>query len=395
MRCLWITRQDPRPANSGELIYTLGLLKGLAKHPGIELTVLAHRGGKTTSDPISNITWELHGEIPKGRLRGMASLQPSDSYRLGNPTMRDQLPRLYASGRWDWIIVDQAACGWILTELPTAQHTRVAYLAHNHEASVRKQVAADHAGSLPMRLALKWDAWKYARLEHKLCAAADLITAITPRDQEAFESEFPGKTRLVLPPGYDGPMVSTPPRITADTPRKVVLAGAFEWLAKRRNLESFLASADAPFRATNIDFTVVGKAAPAYFAALAAQFPWAEFHANVPSIDPFLTGARIGLIPEALGGGFKLKALDYIFRGLPLAALEPALSGLPLDPHLDVISAGSPAALAHEIATRIDDLEFLNASATRALEACRDSFHWADRGMALGQALEQHPLSSS
>jgi len=387
MRCLWITRQDPRPANSGELIYTLGLLKGLAAHPGIELTVLAHRAAKPGTLEIPNLTWELHGDIPTGRLCSLVSTAPSDSYRLGNPTMRGHFKRLLSSQPWDWIIVDQAACGWILSSLPAHDHTRLAYVAHNHEAQVRKEVAADHSGSLPMRLVLKWDAAKYGRLERDLCAAADLITAITPRDQAAFEAEFPGKTRLVLPPGYEGPMVSSPPPITADTPRKVVLAGAFEWLAKRRNLESFLAAADAPFRKAGIFFTVAGKTDPAYFASLSAMYPWAEFHANVPSIDPFLTGARIGLIPEALGGGFKLKALDYIFRGLPLAALEPALSGLPLSPGREVISADSPADLAREVARRIDDLDFLNASATRALDACRDSFHWADRGTALGREL--------
>lgn len=391
MRCLWITRQDPRPANSGELIYSLGLIRGLADHPGIELTVLAHRAAGNTALPPDNLHWELHGDIPTGRLRSLVSAAPSDSFRLGNPAMRGHFERLLASHPWDWIIVDQAACGWILSSLPSKDRPRLAYLAHNHEAQVRREVAADHSGPLPMRLALKWDAAKYARLEHALCAAADLITAITPRDQAAFEQDFPGKARLVLPPGYEGTMVAAPPAITADTPRKVVLAGAFEWLAKRRNLEGFLAAAAEPFRAAGISFTVAGKTDPAYFGSLAAAHPWAEFHANVPSIDPFLKGARIGLIPEALGGGFKLKALDYIFRGLPLAALEPALSGLPLTPGRDVISASSTEALAAGIARRIDDLDFLNASACRALEACRHSFHWPDRGAALGRALESHP----
>jgi glycosyltransferase involved in cell wall biosynthesis len=107
----------------------------------------------------------------------------------------------------------------------------------------------------------------------------------------------------------------------------------------------------------------------------------------VPSIAPWLDRARIGLIPEALGGGFKLKALDYIFRGLPVAAIRPALSGLPIDPGQDAIVAGDQEGLARAIATRIHDTDFLARAASSALEKCRQAFDWKDRGAALAEAL--------
>jgi len=393
MRCLWITRQDPRPADSGELIYSRGLLRSLAAIPGFKLTVLAHRAAKAPEETNPEVSWSLHGWIPKGRVRGLFSMLPSDAYRLGNPGMREALDEISAEGHWDWVIIDQAACGWILSLLPESGKPRVAYLAHNHEASVRKQVAGERGGSILFRAALKWDSWKYARLERALCRRADLISAITPRDQELFRREFFGKPVICLPPGYQGLMVETPPPITKATSRRVVLAGAFEWLAKRRNLETFLAAADRRFRAENLRFTVAGKADPAFFAGLAKRYPWADFHSNVPSIDPYLADARMGVIPEALGGGFKLKALDYVFRGLPLAALEPALSGLPLNPKQDVIAADNPEKLADAIADHIDDLEFLNGAAQRSLAACREAFQWSDRGAVLAAALEQ--LSAS
>jgi glycosyltransferase involved in cell wall biosynthesis len=385
MRCLWITRQDPRPADSGELIYTLGLLRSLAGQPGIELTVLAHKAAKATAGG-PELRWELHGTIPSGRLKSLPAKLPGDAYRLGNPQQREVLSDLL-SETWDWIIIDQAACAWALDLLGPEQ--KVMYLAHNHEASVRKQVAGDRGGSLPMRMALKWDSWKYGRMEGALARRANLISAITPRDADAFALDAPGVPIFVLKPGYGGEIPQGPPRpITAETPRQVVLAGAFEWLAKRRNLEAFLQAAAEPFQAAKIGFQVVGKADPAWFAALARQHPWASFQANVPSVTPFLDQARIGLIPEALGGGFKLKALDYIFRGLPLASVEAALSGVPVDPRSEAIAAPDPESLAEAVAAKIDDLAFLNHAAGKALENCRSAFHWEDRGVTLARALE-------
>jgi glycosyltransferase involved in cell wall biosynthesis len=385
MRCLWITRQDPRPADSGELIYTLGLLRSLATQPGMEITVLAHQAAKPTEGGPP-VHWELHGTIPSGRLKSLPAKLPGDAFRLGNPVQRGVLTRLLGQA-WDWIIIDQAACAWALDLLDPAR--QVMYLGHNHEASVRKQVASDRGGSFPMRMALKWDAWKYSRMEGALARRANLISAITPRDAAAFRLDSPGVPVCVLPPGYGGEIPSGPLRpITAETPRQVVLAGAFEWLAKRRNLEAFLHAAASPFQAAKIGFQVVGKADPAWFAALAKQHPWASFQANVPSVAPYLDQARVGLIPEALGGGFKLKALDYIFRGLPLASVEAALSGVPVDPHTEAIAAPDPEALARAVASKIDDLAFLNQAANRALEACRSAFRWEDRGITLARALE-------
>jgi hypothetical protein len=385
MRCLWITRQDPRPADSGELIYTLGLLTALAARPGFEITVLAHEAAKPR-DSGPPVTWQLHGRIPAGRFKSLASTLPADAFRLGNPVQRAALARLLERD-WDWILIDQAACAWALPMIPKS--ARVAYLAHNHESEVRRQVAADGAGSPPMRVALKWDARKYSRMEARLCRRVNLITAITPRDAAAFRGEAPGTPVWVLAPGYGGEIPAGAPReIAAGSPRRVVLAGAFEWIAKRRNLEAFLNAAAGPFRKSKIRFQVVGKADPAWFAALAERHPWADFAANVPSVGPYLDQARVGLIPEALGGGFKLKALDYIFRGLPLAAVEAALSGVPVDPLTEAITAPDPETLALDIAARIDDLRFLNHAAARALEACRDAFHWEDRGLTLARALE-------
>lgn len=385
MRCLWITRQDPRPADSGELIYTLGLIGSLATRPGIELTVLAHEAAKPCEGGPP-VTWQLNGRIPAGRLKSLASPLPADAFRLGNPIQRTALARMLARA-WDWIIIDQAACAWALPMIP--RETHVAYLAHNHETEVRRQVAADDGGSLPMQLALRWDSRKYARLEKRLCQRAQLITAITPRDAASFREMIPNTPVCLLPPGYGGMTSAGRPReITAETPRQVVLAGAFEWVAKRRNLENFLDAAAGPFQQAQIGFQVVGKADPQWFDALAARHPWARFEANVPSVMPYLDQARIGLIPEALGGGFKLKALDYIFRGLPLASVEAALSGVPVDPFSEAIVAPDPASLAASVAARIDDLHFLNHAAQRALESCRHAFRWEDRGVTLARALE-------
>ena len=380
-----------RPSNSGELIYTRGLLQALAARPGFKITVLAHRAVTPGEEgALSSLHWELHGWIPQGHVKALLSRLPSDAWRLGNRTMRSNLNRLSEEEPWDWVILDQAASGWALHHLPGRHgRPRVAYLAHNHEATVRRQVAEERGGSALFKAALGWDAAKYGRMERAICRRADLISAITPRDRAVFQNKFPDTPVICLPAMTVPPPVRPKPitkaphaRSSSPGPSNGWPSGATSRLSSRPpTLRSAITTSASP---------VAGKASPDYFAALGRKYPWARFHANVPSIDPFLADARMGLIPEALGGGFKLKALDYIFRGLPLAALEPALSGLPIDPQRDAVTATDPAKLAEQVAARIDDPAFLNAAASRALEACRDAFRWEDRGEALALALETH-----
>ena len=73
MRCLWITRQDPRPVDSGELIYSRGLLASLSACDGIELQVLAHSGDRPAAEPIDRIRWHLPGPTPPKRALGVIS----------------------------------------------------------------------------------------------------------------------------------------------------------------------------------------------------------------------------------------------------------------------------------------------------------------------------------
>lgn len=384
-RVLWITRQEPRAANAGDLIYSLGLIRAFAATGGVELTVLAHRD-RCEAEEIENVTFELPCFMPAKSVASLISPLPSDAHRMGNRAMRRRLRELLAEKDFQRVVIDQAACGWAVDLIPP--NLPILYLAHNHEAVVRAETAADSRGlTAPL---YRFDAWKYGRLESKLCAHARWISVITPRDESAFRRTFPHKNYLQLPPGFEGAIPpGPPPEITADTPRKVVLAGTFEWLAKRRNLEAFLADADRHFPAAGIEFQIVGKADAGYFRALSQRYPWAKFDANVPSMDPYLRDARLGLIPEALGGGFKLKALDYIFRGLPLASIGSALSGLPVGADDGAIAASTTAELAAKIASSIDDLDLLNRHARTALERCRDAFHWSDRGTTLAAALCQ------
>jgi len=401
MKCLWLTRKYPRPANSGELIYSDGLIRSFARS-GADLTVLAHdndevpvgdglRGGRHHDE--DGVEWRLGAPGLGSRFASLFTRYPGDSWRLKNGGPERDFAEAISREDWDAIVIDHAALGWALVPLRERRRTTgipgdpvLVYISHNHEARVRREVAKNSDAVLPRRLALLLDAEKYARQEESLCREADLVTAITGAEVEAYRTHFPEQRFLRLTPGYAGPVLADR-HIGPETPRLVVMSGSFEWIAKRINLERFLEQAAAPLADAGISLRVVGKTDESFRAAMLQRFPGVEFTGRVPDVSPYLTDARMGLIVEEFGGGFKLKTLEYIFHGLPLAGLVQAVEDLPLRSPDHLLLEPDVPSLVGAIGRVIDDFGTLNRMRQESVSICREAFRWEDRGRDLFEAI--------
>ena len=403
MKCLWLTRKYPRPSNSGELIYSNGLIRSFAA-TGVKLTVLAHDNDETPVGDGSEssahvdedeVEWRLGSPELGSRLGSLFTRFPSDSYRLKNGGPERSLVAALKHEAWDAIIIDHAAIGWALGPI-NEQRARggitndpvIVYVSHNHEAKIRREIARNSNESLPKKLALHLDAEKYARQEEELCAKADLVTAITETEVDAYRENFPSQRYISLTPGYEG-VAHHRREILPEVPRRVVMSGSFEWIAKRINLERFLETAARPFAEAGIELQIVGKTGEAFRLAMIAKFPEVDFVGRVPEMEPYLLNARMGLIVEEFGGGFKLKTLEYIFHGLPLAGLHHAVEGLPLSSPEEILLTPDIPSLIAGVSATIDDFERLNYMRRRSLEICEESFRWEDRGRKLADAIQE------
>jgi hypothetical protein len=96
---------------------------------------------------------------------------------------------------------------------------------------------------------------------------------------------------------------------------------------------------------------------------------------------------RLALLSEPNGGGFKLKALDYVFHRVPMVVESGSMTGLPLANGGGVLEFVDTHALVDGALTVLDDLDALNRVQEDAFERCAGSFDWEDRGRALRGAV--------
>lgn len=379
---LWLSMAHPGGRLAGSSTYSAGLL-GAAAKAGASITLLTY--GKGQDLPCISVYSMEPANRP--RWQSLASSLPGSAWALAGAKPEKLLQEHLKARDWTAVVVDHAAMGWAL---PAINHAGVplVYVSHNHEASVRPRVASASRPAWKQPL-LRWDAAKFARLETALVEAAAVVSAITEDDAALYRAQKPAGQVLTLTPGYQS-FMGGPPPLTASTPRQVMLLGRYDWVAKQDNLARWAAEGVPVLAAAGIDTCVIGHV-PAALTARLAQ-PGLRFSGEQPDLSSSLPQGRIGLVAEALGGGFKMKTLDYIFHGLPIAALPGGLAGLPPGVTSNALEADSPKALAEAIIGVIDDLPALERMQRGALGAAQEAFDWESRGKLLISTIKEARL---
>lgn len=391
---LWLTRFYPYPAYAGDRIYTARLIESLAAQD-CAITVLCtiEAGGDEMlppEGPARRVEWV---RVPAGSAKRMwtypISSLPRQALALAAPAQRAAAERLFRRQHWDAVLVDYVTMGWVLPLVEAcwpnrAERPALVYISHNHEASLRRAVIQEAAGSALKRLAQRMDARRIIALERRLVTAAALVTANTETDRNLYRRDAPDRHCTVLAPGYDGPMM-TERVLSLSTPRRVVVVGSFDWILKRQNLLEFLKAAVGPLGTHGIGIDIVGRGPESFLTMLRRRFLGVAIHGLVERVEPYLQAARISVVPERVGGGFKHKTLNAIFQRTPVFALSGSVAGLP--PGAVRFCDGFNS-LVQEIVNSIDDLDGLNALQQEAFAACKSRFDWLDRGRILHLAID-------
>jgi glycosyltransferase involved in cell wall biosynthesis len=252
-------------------------------------------------------------------------------------------------------------------------------------------MARDSRASLLRKLVLWQNYRKVRALERRIVRAVDLLTTITEEDRTSLGGTLGEKRTLTLTPGYEG-WVAPERRIGADTPRRVILMGSFRWVVKQDNLARFVELADPSFCRNGIELDVVGDVPQELLAALRRQCRATRFHGFVKDVAAVFANARIAVVPEAIGGGFKLKFLDYFFGRVPVATLSHAAAGLPQELREQTLACESLPALVETVIANIDRLDELNRMQEQAFARSCTRFTWHERAFTLKQAMvsQQH-----
>ncbi len=143
------------------------------------------------------------------------------------------------------------------------------------------------------------------------------------------------------------------------------------------------------FAKAGVELHVVGAAEESFLDGLRRRVAATTFTGRVKDVVGYMAAARVAVVPDRLGG-FKLKALDYVFNRLPILAIDGSVPGMPLRDEESILLFADHEALARGVLQVIDDFALLNSIQNRAYAVCRNRFDWATAGRRLIAAIS-HP----
>jgi glycosyltransferase involved in cell wall biosynthesis len=378
----------PYPLDAGAKVYSAQFARAIVA-AGMELRFLGHGDHELARQQAPEIEWISMGRGRRPAALAFFSLFPHAAAVDATDEYSDLLD-LQLREHWDAIVLDGYASGWALKRCQTyAQRAPLrpllVHVSHNHEEAVWHSMAKEITGSPLKRIAAAQNYRKVRALERRLVHQSNLVTAITDEDGLALTNGTDAHF-ITVTPGYSGARTAHR-HITADTPRRVILFGSFHWLAKQENLARFVECADPVFAQHGIELDVVGDAPVALIESLRARSQATRFHGFVNDPSSLLNQARMAVVPECIGGGFKLKVLDYLFARVPIASISSALRGLPQALKHCMLVRDDLTSLVAAIASRVDALDALNRMQDQAFTHACPLFDWRDRGVAFVAAL--------
>jgi len=165
-----------------------------------------------------------------------------------------------------------------------------------------------------------------------------------------------------------------------------VIAGSLLWRVKQFDLLALVKAADARFAAAGAEIVVIGAAPPEFEAEVLTDTKATAMVGRVDSFAAAFADARMALVSEPHGGGFKLKTLDYVFHRVPMLVQSGSVTGLPIDDGAGLLEYESIEALVDGALHVLDDFETLNRLQNEAYTRCEHEFAWAARGEQLRDA---------
>ena len=376
VRALWVTAEPPDRNLGGGSIRQAYLLEALANEVETHLLLAGTLHDERTRSAVAGVAEvDVAGRPPpatrtRRRIddlrRVLVEREPADviDNRARVRALAARLPQL---GSFDLVCVEHDRLAPLVSARPS-DGGRWALTLQN-VASERKRHELALARTRRQRWLYRREAADARRFETAMAAAYDLVFVPSPADASAL-----GADAVVVPNGVDTARFRPSPLPTSPT---LVFTGTLSWWPNIDGLTWFCDRV-LPLvrrRVPDVRLDVVGRQPLVEVLALGLH-PGVSVHADVPSVVPWLVQARAAVVPVRIGSGTRLKALEAMAAGRPVAGTAVGLEGLGIEHGVHAMVADDPGALADALVQVLTDDALAGRLAGAGAELARGQFGW-------------------
>lgn len=388
MNLLQLTHRLPWPPIDGGKKGTLGFVDGYRRHSEIThhtLLCMCPREEANWANEWKPEGVELHVDfmdasnsamkvlantVFSSKPFNMAKYERESFERLLREQLSHTIPEVVHfdslhTASYAHVVREQAPKALRILRCHNAEHVILGRLAESETHPIKKSLIALQARRLY--------AYEAAALD-----AFDLILAITEADAERFRAMNPkiDGRMIVVPAGVDLP--SELPVAPPGDSRQIRLLhiAAMDWLPNQSGLRWFIEDVLPQLDAAGLDYhlDVVGKNMPDSFKRYNSKR--VTVHGFLQDLQPITSAAQIAVVPLKVGGGMRIKILDYWAMGIPVVATRVGAEGLTEGAEASVALADSASDFAQVLLALAQDPAARESLRTAAFRKVSAHYGW-------------------
>ena len=336
MKVLQLVPRLPFPPSDGGKIGILGIVRGYVR-AGHRVRLLGFDTDDSSEAFESSIAPLLSGHyierLParKSVQSGISSLftrRPFLREKYWSRSMARHVMENYAAWKPDFVHIDHShmgAYGLALKQLnPDA---RVYLRAHNVDYVIWERLLATSTNPLS-RAFFRDQAEMVREYERVLFSRLDGVVPLTEVDSQRVSLEAPSARTYTMPAGCElQEPVRLRDRIT-DDPR-LCFVGLLDWIANRDGILWFVEHVWPEIRRRwpRARLDVIGRSTTPM--RQLSQVEGVVYHGFVERLESVLSMADCAVVPLRIGGGMRIKILDFLSRGIPTISTSVGAEGIP------------------------------------------------------------------
>ncbi|HET6513468.1 MAG TPA: glycosyltransferase family 4 protein [Candidatus Kapabacteria bacterium] len=294
------------------------------------------------------------------------------------PEMFTLLRSLIAKEKFDLVHVDHAHMGKYALWLKKEYGFEYILREHNFESLIYERFAETQTN--PVKKILARTHGRRLRLEEtRFISEAAHVCPITHEDLKLMQGVAPNQNYTVIPAGVD--IEYFKPTDTPVDEKLVLWVGGLNWDPNRDAVEYFLHEIWPIIRAKDpsVRFEIVGDGSE----SVGRGVEGVQGFGRVPDIRPWLEKAAVLVVPLRVGGGMRLKILDFFAAGKAVVTTTIGVEGNMAVDGKHLVIEDTPEVFADATLSLLTDQKRRNELALAGRELVEEYYSWEKIGRAV------------
>ena len=318
-----------------------------------------------------------------GTVRTFLSLTPSASRSVSE--MHALARRIINTDHYDAVIVSTMTMSAYALGVPGAK------IIEEHNSLSRWMHERLLAQTAPLQQARCWVSWQKARrFEARLYSQFDLVTMVSPEDQQAVSAVLGRNAHrlAMVPNGVD--CLHNHLGLAHPVPRRLVFNGALSYAANFDAMRWFLVEVYPiiEHECPEVTLSITGSTTGVDLSPL-PMHPGVQLTGFVDDIRPVVAGAVACVAPIREGGGSRLKILEAMALGTPVVATSKGAEGLDVAPGEHLLVADDPTTFARHTVDVLTNPVLHGKLATNARRLVEERYDWNQIGHSFVALVEE------